>query len=244
MAHQHSASTSGLVLDRLADGITVQAPNGELVYANEAGARLCGYDSPAELLAAPLAEVMQRFELFDEEGRPFAGGLLPGRLALEGKHPPEVLIRVHERDSGTTRWSLVHALPITDPAGDVLYAVNLFRDVTERTVAAREREQLLGSERTARAAAEEAAQMLTKLEEVTQAALAHVVQGDVLDEMLRQITRLVDADTSAILLLDEDAEVPHGPRGAGLPPRDRACASRSRSARGWPAGWPRARSRS
>jgi PAS domain S-box-containing protein len=195
-----------LVLDRLADGITVQAPNGELVYANEAGARLCGYDSPAELLAAPLAEVMQRFELFDEEGRPFAGGLLPGRLALEGKHPPEVLIRVHERDSGTTRWSLVHALPITDPAGDVLYAVNLFRDVTERTVAAQEREQLLGSERTARAAAEEAAQMLTKLEEVTQAALAHVVQGDVLDEMLRQITRLVDADTSAILLLDEDGK--------------------------------------
>ncbi len=194
------------MLDRLADGITVQAPNGELVYANEAGARLCGYDSPAELLAAPLAEVMQRFELFDEEGRPFAGGLLPGRLALEGKHPPEVLIRVHERDSGTTRWSLVHALPITDPAGDVLYAVNLFRDVTERTVAAQEREQLLGSERTARAAAEEAAQMLTKLEEVTQAALAHVVQGDVLDEMLRQITRLVDADTSAILLLDEDGK--------------------------------------
>ena len=111
---------------------------------------------------------------------------------------------MHERDSGTTRWSLVHALPITDPAGDVLYAVNLFRDVTDRTVAAQEREQLLGSERTARAAAEEAAQMLTKLEEVTQAALAHVVQGDVLDEMLRQITRLVDADTSAILLLDED----------------------------------------
>ena len=48
--------------------------------------------------------------------------------------------------------------------------------------------------------------MLTKLEEVTQAALAHVVQGDVLDEMLRQITRLVDADTSAILLLDEDGK--------------------------------------
>jgi len=107
----------GFVLDRLGDGITVQAPGGELVYANEAGARLCGYDSPEELLAAPLAEVMQRFELFDEEGEAFAADDLPGRLALEGKHPSEVLIRVRERDSGATRWSLVHAFPVTDSAG-------------------------------------------------------------------------------------------------------------------------------
>ncbi len=127
----------GFVLDRLGDGITVQAPGGELVYANEAGARLCGYDSPEELLAAPLAEVMQRFELFDEEGEAFAADDLPGRLALEGEHPAEVLIRVRERDSGATRWSLVHAFPVTDSTGAVLYAVNFFRDVTDRTVAAR-----------------------------------------------------------------------------------------------------------
>ena len=48
--------------------------------------------------------------------------------------------------------------------------------------------------------------MLTKLEEVTQAALRHIVSGDVLDEMLRQITRLLDSDTSAILLLDEEGK--------------------------------------
>ena len=127
----------GLVLDRLGDGITVQGPGGELVYANEAGARLCGYGSPEELLAAPLSEVMLRFELFDENGDPFAPGDLPGQLALDGKHPPEVLIRVRERDTEATRWSLVNAFPITGAAGGVLYAVNLFRDVTDRTDAAR-----------------------------------------------------------------------------------------------------------
>jgi PAS domain S-box-containing protein len=124
------------VLDELGDGITVQGPGGELVYANEAGARLCGYSSPEELLSAPLAEVMERFELFDEEGNPFEVGSLPGRLALEGRHPPETLIRVRDRSSGATTWSLVQALPVTDPAGDVLFAVNLFRDVTDRTKAA------------------------------------------------------------------------------------------------------------
>jgi PAS domain S-box-containing protein len=123
------------VLDRLGDGITIQGPAGELIYANEAGARLCGFDSAAELLAAPLAEVVERFELFDEEGAPFPIEVLPGRLALQGRHPHEVLIRVHDRGSGATRWSVVQAYPVADSAGKVLYAVNLFRDVTERTAA-------------------------------------------------------------------------------------------------------------
>src|SRR5581483_4503072 len=45
---------------------------------------------------------------------------------------------------------------------------------------------------------------LGKLEEVTEAALRHVASGDVLQELLAQIARLVEADTSAILLLDEE----------------------------------------
>jgi PAS domain S-box-containing protein len=124
------------VLDRLGDGITVQAPGGELIYANEAGARLCGYDSPAELLSAPPAEVVSRFELFDESGQPFPTDALPGRLALQGRHPPEILIRVRERASGAIRSSLVQAFPVTGADGEVLYAVNVFRDVTERAAAA------------------------------------------------------------------------------------------------------------
>jgi PAS domain S-box-containing protein len=124
------------VLDRLGEGITVQAPTGELIYANEAGARLCGFDSAAELLSAPLSEVVARFELYDEEGRPFPLDRLPGRLALQGKRSSEVLVRVRERGSGALRWSLVQAYPVTDSTGEVLYALNLFRDVTDRTAAA------------------------------------------------------------------------------------------------------------
>src|SRR5581483_4346938 len=74
----------------------------------------------------------------------------------------------------------------------------------ERMRVQRERERLLVSERQARSAAEEVAKTLGKLEEVTEAALRHVASGDVLPELLTQIARLVEADTSAILLLDED----------------------------------------
>jgi PAS domain S-box-containing protein len=74
----------------------------------------------------------------------------------------------------------------------------------ERMRAEREREHLLVGERAARSAAEEVARTLGKLEEVTEAALRHVASGDVLEELLAQIARLVEADTSAILLLDEE----------------------------------------
>src|SRR5204862_2228829 len=99
------------------------------------GARLCGYDSPEELLAAPLAEVMQRFDLSGEEGAPFPIADLPGRLALEGKQPGEVLLRVRDRDSGATRWSLVHAFPLPGSGREVLSAVNNIRYVMVAPVA-------------------------------------------------------------------------------------------------------------
>jgi PAS domain S-box-containing protein len=126
----------GTVLDRLGDGITVQGPNGDLLYANPAGARLCGFDTPAELLGASPEEVVARFELFDELGHPVPPAALPGRIALQGEEPAEVLIRVRERDTGALRWSLVQAFAVRDESGEVAYAVNLFRDVTERTEAA------------------------------------------------------------------------------------------------------------
>src|SRR3954452_20955672 len=122
----------GLALDRLGDGITVQDPTGALVYANESGARLTGFDSVEELMSMPVAEVVGRFELFDEHNKPMPVGDLPGRRALRGEYPDEVLIQVRTPTSSEVRWSLVQALPVLDDAGEVLYAVNLFRDVTER----------------------------------------------------------------------------------------------------------------
>src|SRR6185436_5791336 len=122
----------GTVLDRLSDGITVQGPQGELLYANTAGAVLCGFDTPEELLGASPAEVVARFELFDEHGEPFPITALPGRVALQGEEPDEVLIRVRERGSGATRWSLVGAFAVRDDSGEIAYVVNLFRDITDR----------------------------------------------------------------------------------------------------------------
>ncbi len=68
-------------LNAVSDAIAVQRPDGAIIWANAAAARLLGYDSPDELLAAPLSALTERFELLDETGKPLPPEMLPGRLA-------------------------------------------------------------------------------------------------------------------------------------------------------------------
>lgn len=119
------------ILEGVADGVTAQDPTGRLIYANEAAARIVGYPSSRALLEAPPREAVERFEILDEEGRPFALDNLPGRMALRGERAEEVL-RFRARATGEERWSSVRAVPVFDGRGEVLMAVNIFRDITER----------------------------------------------------------------------------------------------------------------
>ena len=131
-ALEESRRRLAAVLGEVADGITVQSPDGRLVYANEAAARMLGYDSPEALLAVSPAELVGGFELFDEDRRPLPLEELPGRLALTGVVMPERLVFYRVRATGEERWSLVRARPIVAADGSVEAAVIVFHDVTDR----------------------------------------------------------------------------------------------------------------
>jgi PAS domain S-box-containing protein len=118
------------ILSGVADGITAQAPDGTIVFANHAAMHTLGYSSREELLAAPLSETMARFDLLDEGGGPFPLHRLPGRLALQGGGTNEALVRFRVRATGEERWSLVKATPILDEGGQIVMAINVFEDVT------------------------------------------------------------------------------------------------------------------
>jgi PAS domain S-box-containing protein len=120
------------ILQGVGDGITVQAPNGELLFANRYAANAIGFDDPEELLRTPVAEVVRRFELRDEEGNPMPLDRLPGRRALMGEQGAQELVRFRVRDTGEERWSLVTASPVFDEGGRVRFAINIFQDVTAR----------------------------------------------------------------------------------------------------------------
>ena len=119
-----------LILDAVADGITVTTAEG-MLYANPAAARALQLGSVAELLATPLAAVFAPFELLDEQGRPFPPDRLPGRRALAGEERPSMVMRFRARRGGEDQWALVTASPLRDTAGHVWAAVNIFHDLTD-----------------------------------------------------------------------------------------------------------------
>jgi PAS domain S-box-containing protein len=135
------------ILRGVADGVTAQAPDGSLVFANDAAVSTLGFDTAEELLAAPLEEVMSRFQVFDEEGEPFPLSELPGRRALDGEDSPEALVRFRTVATGADRWSVVKASPLFDDAGNVVLAINVFEDITEHKVAQDQQQYLAEASR-------------------------------------------------------------------------------------------------
>jgi PAS domain S-box-containing protein len=121
------------ILRAVTDGITVLSPQGQFIYANAAGAKLCGFETVEAFLATPTQQIMDAFEIMDEHNVPFPHDKLPGRLALQGVlNPPETLVKVRVKESGKISWSIINASPVFDDTGKVKYAISIFRDFTKR----------------------------------------------------------------------------------------------------------------
>jgi PAS domain S-box-containing protein len=119
-----------IILKSIADGITVQAPNGSLIYANNTAAKLIGYSSVQELLKTPPVEIMKKFEVMDEFGNPFPLNKFPGRLALQGLRSQPTIVRFRVTNTRQEHWSIVKATPVFDEKKKVLFAINVFHDMT------------------------------------------------------------------------------------------------------------------
>jgi PAS domain S-box-containing protein len=134
----------GAILASAADGITVQGPDGRLLYANDAAARLVGFPSVAALLAASRDRILAAFRISDEQGNPVAPEQLPGRRAAVTRAPAEIVLQYDILATGEHRWSSVRAVPVLDQQGAVRFTVTAFQDITalkyaEQTLAASER---------------------------------------------------------------------------------------------------------
>jgi PAS domain S-box-containing protein len=119
------------ILRNVADGITAQGPDGRLVFANDAAARLCGLDSSEELLRLSGPELLERFEILGEDGAPLPVDQLPNRLAFVERSPQEGVLGYRILPSGGERWSIVRSTPLLTDAGEVHLVINVFHDITE-----------------------------------------------------------------------------------------------------------------
>jgi signal transduction histidine kinase len=169
------------VLAWIGEGIVVHAPDGAIVYANEAAARLLGLDAPSDIVGVSAGEHRRRFDIFDLSGRPLDPALLPSERARRGEEGGELYVRFRPAAGGDEQVAFTRAVRLADEHGELRYVVSVFRAVTE----------------------EKAAEVLRKLEQVTKAALGQFSLGDLIPSLLDQIRSVLDADTAAILLLDE-----------------------------------------
>jgi signal transduction histidine kinase/DNA-binding transcriptional MerR regulator len=120
------------LLDAVADGITIQDPSGRLIYANPAAARITGFASPDEMLALPLDEIRDRYELFDEFDRPLPYDHLPSTIALSGvKDPTPRLVQFRVRATKETHWANLRSQPVFNADGTIRFAVSITHDLTE-----------------------------------------------------------------------------------------------------------------
>src|SRR5207237_9132043 len=69
------------ILDGVADGIAAHDASGQLLFINDAGARMCGYDSAGAAMAAPSSDFLARVQPFDADGSALTEAELPGPLA-------------------------------------------------------------------------------------------------------------------------------------------------------------------
>ena len=110
------------------DAVTVIDANGRLVMGNEAAARLMGTDSVAQLLATPMAELWERFALYDGDGRPLGEQDL-ARNSGERK-PPPLLVRRVDRTTGDQRWLLSKTSILHDDGDRPALSMYVTEDVT------------------------------------------------------------------------------------------------------------------
>ena len=117
------------IVESIDEGITVRDGQ-RLIFANDEAARLTGYATAADLLAAS-DSVLTQFDMFDESGQPIAPEKLPGRRAMAGEERPEALVGFRVNSTLETHWSVVRGVALREPDGQVSSVISIFRDITD-----------------------------------------------------------------------------------------------------------------
>jgi PAS domain S-box-containing protein len=196
----------------LVQGITDYAilrldPDGNVLTWNQGAERITGYTA-AEIVG-------KHFSVFHTRGD-FKRGKPAYALrvaAAEGRYEEEGW-RV--RKDGSNFWANVVMTALRDSQGKLLGFAKITRDLSERKRRDDERGALIEMERRAREEAQAAFERLRAIQAVTEAALSHLSLDQLLDALLDRIKSALDADTVAVLLLDEADQVLVAKAASGL----------------------------
>ncbi len=141
---QQSRDQLDIILQGVADGILVYAPDSRIMYANETAAQMTGYASVQEMLATPQRSILSRYKLIDEQGQPFPRSYLTHLRVFAGEQEAQAMIGYTERETGQPeRWSLVKSRPVPGESGEVAMVITIIHDITERMRVERRKDEFI-----------------------------------------------------------------------------------------------------
>ena len=113
------------------DAVTVRDAEGRLLHANQAAVELAGAESLEALRALPFDALLERYAIYDPEGRPLAAGDMSWVRALESRRATApVLVRRVDTATGRQLWLSSKASVILDDRGETTMVINVTEDVT------------------------------------------------------------------------------------------------------------------
>jgi len=184
-----------LVLDSAPDAFVTLDPDGLITTWNAAAERMFGW-STSEAIGRPMRSLIippEYRDLHDDRRHELleAKGTVSGRLFE---------IDAVRRDG--TRFPAEVTVSKVTAAGQT-YLPGFIRDISERRRREDEREALL-REQAARAEAERVAEMVSGMQLLVDAALAHRTLGDIVADLVTRVRGLLGADAALIYLKEED----------------------------------------
>ncbi|BCM89313.1 blue-light-activated histidine kinase 2 [Abditibacteriota bacterium] len=115
-AHFHS------VFEGIGEGLIITDLEDRVMYANERMLKMCGF-SREEMMGRPAYEVLLPPDEWPE---------LRGRNERRAQGHADVYETQLQRKNGARFWTLIHATPLRDPAGNIVGTIGAQLDITKR----------------------------------------------------------------------------------------------------------------
>ena len=118
------------ILDGILDGVAIISPDEYLMYANDAAARIVGFESVQEMMDKMQDNLLINHSPLDENGKFLEFQDQALYHALQGETPPPQTIIFRNDESGKEIWAETKVKPILDEDGKVRFAVIILTDIT------------------------------------------------------------------------------------------------------------------
>jgi PAS domain S-box-containing protein len=189
---RESEARTRLVLDSAPDAFVTLDADGIIRGWNRAAELMFGW-SAEEAIGEPMRTLITPEEFRDRHE-------LRRRELISGESAGASFeVELVRRDG--SRFPAESTVAKVDARGEVLMA-GFIRDVTDRRRQQEEREELM-REQAARAEAERVAELVSGMQLLVDAALAHRTLGDIVSDLVTRVRTVLDADAASIFLAED-----------------------------------------